>query len=77
MASPDEQCDGCNGAGGWCALCTESPENCDCGDPERDHWTECHDCDGTGTVDDDDDDSLRSGHHCAPGDSEIAKVRYG
>ena len=52
-----KQCDKCDGAGGWCR-CGEQPDNCDCGDAERDDskWVECDVCDGSGEVDDDEDD---------------------
>ncbi len=45
------QCDECDGVGGRCSKCGESPDDCGCGgDPERDHWDECAACDGTGEV---------------------------
>lgn len=50
------QCIDCDGAGGACSICHETPDNCDHPDPEVNSWTPCETCRGEGDVDADDED---------------------
>ena len=60
-----KQCEDCDGVGGWCSVCKEAPDNCDCEDDcEIHHWMECSTCSGMGMIEDDDgdDEEQENGH---------------